>query len=47
MKSGDLSGPIMTLDSSKPTFFKIYFASFLSDIKMIHKLRLKFLKTHY
>jgi len=47
MKSGDLSGPIMTLDSNNPTFFKIYFASFLSDQNMIHKLRADFLETHF
>lgn len=47
MKSGDLSGPIMTLESEKPTFFRVYFASFTSDKNMIQKLRHDFLQYHY
>ena len=47
MKSGDLSGPIMTAESANPMFFKVYFASFLSDKQMIHKLRHEFLRTDY
>ncbi|MBI2344663.1 C40 family peptidase [Candidatus Dependentiae bacterium] len=47
MKSGDSSGPIKNLDSKNPTFFKVYFASFLSNNRLIDKLRLEFLQHHY
>ncbi len=47
MKSGDLSGPIMTLHSENPTFFKIYFGSFLSHATMIKKLRHDILQYDY
>ena len=47
MKSGDLSGPIMVLDSENPTFFKIYFRSFLSHKNMLKKLKHDILRHDY
>lgn len=47
MKSGDLSGPITTSDSTIPIFFKVFFGSFLSNHHTIKKLQHNLVKFNY
>lgn len=47
MKSGDRSGPIKVCNSEHPTYFTLYFGSFLSQKNLVKKLRNDFLRHNY